>query len=120
MSKGSEATSRSTATAMYARISEDRLMAGAGVGDQKADCMALAARSGWTRTAYYEDNDISASKYARKASPEYRRMLTAVRDGEIGRIVVAHIDRLYRQPKELEELIDLADARNVEIVSVYP
>src|SRR2546429_5755594 len=100
MKKGSEASTRNVATAIYARISEDRQM-GAGVGDQKANSVALAARSGWTRTVYFEDNDISASKYARKVRPRYRAMLAAIREGEIGRIVVAHIDRLYRQPKEL-------------------
>ncbi|HWT85498.1 MAG TPA: recombinase family protein [Myxococcales bacterium] len=118
MRKGSEATTSNAVTAIYARISEDRQM-GAGVGDQKADCMALTARHGWTRTVYFEDNDISASKYARKVRPRYRAMLASVRAGEINRIVVAHIDRLYRQPKELEEIIDLADDRDVEIVSVY-
>src|SRR5258708_18293862 len=46
-------------------------------------------------------------------------MLTQIREGKIRRIVVAHIDRLYRQPRELEELIDLADAGKIEIVSVY-
>jgi site-specific DNA recombinase len=106
-------------TAIYTRISEDR-MAGAGVKDQFADCYELAERNGWGgRLSHFEDNDISASAYARKRRPSYRDMLAKIRDGEIRRVVVAHIDRLYRQPKELEELIDLADAGKIEIVSVY-
>jgi DNA invertase Pin-like site-specific DNA recombinase len=106
-------------TAIYTRISDDR-MEGAGVKDQFADCFELAERNGWSgRLQHFEDNDISASKYARRVRKDYRRMLDRVYAGELRRIIVAHIDRLYRQPKELEELIDLADAGRIEIVSVY-
>ena len=109
-------TRLSDATAVYTRISEDRQQ-GAGVRDQWDDCMTLAERHGWDHLTHFEDNDISASKYARKQRPDYRRMLAKIRAGEIRRIVVAHIDRLYRQPKELEELIDLADNGRLEVVS---
>src|SRR5215472_10312103 len=105
-------------TAIYTRISEDRQQ-GAGVRDQYEDAAELCRRNGWTDVVPFEDNDISASKYARQVRKDYRRMLAKVHAGEIRRIVVAHIDRLYRQPKELEELIDLADAGKIEIVSVY-
>src|SRR5262249_23104763 len=127
MSKGSEAPARDTAIytrttepyAIYTRISEDRMM-GAGVRDQFADCFEYAERQGWGgQVAQFEDNDISASTYARRYRPQYRSMLDKIRAGEIRRIVVAHIDRLYRQPRELEELIDLAERGRVEIVSVY-
>jgi DNA invertase Pin-like site-specific DNA recombinase len=45
-------------------------------------------------------------------------LLEAIRAGEVSRIVVYHVDRLYRQPRELEELIDLAERGRVEVVSV--
>src|SRR5215471_947578 len=105
-------------TAIYTRISEDRQQ-GAGVRDQYEDAAELCRRNGWADVVPFEDNDISASTYARKVRKDYRRMLAKVHAGEIRRIVVAHIDRLYRQPKELEELIELADKGRVEIVSVY-
>jgi site-specific DNA recombinase len=105
-------------TAIYTRISEDR-QEGAGVRDQFEDATDLCRRNGWTDVVPFEDNDISASRYARKNRPSYRAMLNQIREGKIKRIVVAHIDRLYRQPKELEELIDLADAGRIEIMSVY-
>jgi site-specific DNA recombinase len=111
-------TRESEPTAIYSRISEDR-QEGAGVRDQYQDATDLCQRSGWTDVVSFEDNDISASRYTRRQRPDYRRMLAQVREGKIRRIVVAHIDRLYRQPKELEELIDLADAGRIEIVSVY-
>jgi DNA invertase Pin-like site-specific DNA recombinase len=105
-------------TAIYTRISEDRQQ-GAGVRDQYEDACDLARRNGWSDVVSFEDNDISASRYARRQRPQYRDMLTQIRQGKIRRIVVAHIDRLYRQPRELEELIELADAGRIEIVSVY-
>jgi site-specific DNA recombinase len=105
-------------TAIYTRISEDRQQ-GAGVRDQYRDCLEFCQRHGWDDALHFEDNDISASGYARKKRPRYRAMLARIEAGEVRRIVVAHIDRLYRQPKELEELIDLADRGRVEIVSVY-
>jgi DNA invertase Pin-like site-specific DNA recombinase len=105
-------------TAIYARISEDR-QNGAGVERQLEDCLALADRKGWDLTPTpYIDNDISASRYSRQRRPEYRNLLAAIREGKVNRIVAWHVDRLYRQPKELEELIGMADAGQVEIVSV--
>lgn len=103
-------------TALYARISEDR-QDGAGVARQLADCRALASRKNWAPLVEFVDNDISASAYSRKVRTAYRRMLEGAREGELERIVVYHIDRLYRQPRELEDWIDLADQGRVEIVS---
>jgi site-specific DNA recombinase len=42
-----------------------------------------------------------------------------VKVGEVNRIVVYHADRLYRRPRELEDLVELADQGRVQIVSVY-
>ena len=69
--------------------------------------------SEWGQPVEFVDNDISAWRSGTRR-PRYQAMLEAVRTGELGRIVVYHVDRLYRQPRELEELIDLADAGQVE------
>ena len=113
-------------TAIYARISEapdvgddqDHAESG-GVTRQLIDCRALAARRQWSNTKEFVDDDISASKYSRKRRPAYRDMLERVRAGEVTRIVCYHLDRLYRQPKELEELIELVEDGRVEVVTVY-
>jgi site-specific DNA recombinase len=104
------------ASAVYARISDDR-QDGAGVGRQLADCRALVAARGWDPATEYVDNGVSASKYATKVRREYRRMLADVRSGAVDRIVVWAVDRLYRKTRELEDLIDLADAGQVEVVA---
>ena len=120
--KGSAPQSNLPADALnlgYGRISEDR-QEGAGVQDQHTDIKDMIVRQHWTGPfVYFEDNDISASKYARQRRPEYRRMLAQVQMSPRCRIIVAHIDRLYRLPKELEELIDLAESGRIEIFSVY-
>jgi DNA invertase Pin-like site-specific DNA recombinase len=40
-------------------------------------------------------------------------MLRAMGEGEIRRVIVHHPDRLMRQPKDLEELLSLADDKRV-------
>jgi DNA invertase Pin-like site-specific DNA recombinase len=105
-------------TAIYCRISEDK-QNGAGVERQLGECQALASRKGWQlMPTPFIDNDISASKYTRKQRPAYRALLAAIRSGEVNRVLTWAVDRLYRQPKELEELIDLADAGRVEVATV--
>ena len=92
-------------TAIYARISDDR-HDGAGVDRQLQDCRALVKSNGWGPAVEFVDNSVSA--YSGKPRPRYLAMLAALRDGSLGRVVVWHLDRLYRQPRELEDIIDLA------------
>ena len=44
-------------------------------------------------------------------------MMAMIRAGKIGAIVVRHYDRLYRQPRELEGLIESTEGIRIE--SVY-
>jgi DNA invertase Pin-like site-specific DNA recombinase len=104
-------------TAVYTRISKDR-QEGKGVERQAEDCIALAKRRGWPLAGKYEDNDVSASRYTRRRRPQFRALMHEVSEGRVNRIVCWKFDRLYRQPKELEALIDLAEAGRVEIVTV--
>lgn len=63
----------------------------------------------------FVDNDFSASRYARRKRPAYLDMIRRVEAGEIRHVVLWELGRLTRQPKELEALIDLADAGTVEV-----
>jgi len=63
------------------------------------------------------DNSQSAWKPGRKRK-EYDRLIEEVRAGNVDRIVVWHIDRLYRQMGELVVLCDLAEKGKVVIDSV--
>ena len=105
---------RGMGTAIYARISDDR-RDGVGVENQLTACRAWCAAEGWGPVTEYVDNDISASVYSRKPRPAYQALIGAVAAGDVSRIVCWAVDRLYRQPRELETLIPLADAGRVEI-----
>jgi site-specific DNA recombinase len=102
--------------AIYGRISDDRAGDAAGVTRQDTDCTAFCEQRGWPIVGRYIDNDISA--YSGKTRPEYRRLLADVRAGVIDVIVVWHLDRIYRHPLELEEIIDLVEAQAVTIATV--
>jgi site-specific DNA recombinase len=93
---------------IYARISSDREGDGLGVRRQIADCEALAERKGWEVVDRYVDDDVSA--WNGRGRPEYRRLLDNIRSGALDAIVVWHLDRLHRQPKELEEFFEVVDA----------
>lgn len=102
--------------AVYVRMSKDRHGAGLGVQRQEDDCRAYATRMGWEVGEVYVDNDMSAT--SRKPRPAYQRLLADVAAGKVGALVVWHIDRLTRQVRELEDVIDLADRHSMALGTV--
>jgi DNA invertase Pin-like site-specific DNA recombinase len=105
---------RATAAAAYARISSDQEGTGLGVRRQLEDCRKLAAELGWMIAEEYVDNDLSA--YNGKPRPAYERMLADLADGTRDAVLVAHLDRLTRRPKELEQFLDVVTAAKVRHV----
>ncbi|GAA3127536.1 hypothetical protein GCM10010466_17920 [Planomonospora alba] len=105
-----------TRAAIYCRISQDRAGAGLGVARQEDDCRALIERRGWQVAGIYSDNDVSA--YSGSPRPAWRRLLADIEAGAIDAIVCWHVDRLTRSPRELEDVIDLADRRGIELATV--
>lgn len=75
------------------------------------DCERLVARQGWEVEERYVDDDVSA--YGGKPRPAYRRMLDDLRGGFLDAVVVWDLDRLHRQPRELEEFFDLCKVAGV-------
>ena len=71
----------------------------------------MVARQGWQVEERYIDDDVSA--YGGKVRPAYRRMLDDLHGGFLDAVVVWDLDRLHRQPRELEEFFDLCKAANV-------
>ncbi|MCX4540515.1 recombinase family protein [Streptomyces sp. NBC_01565] len=106
---------------IYARISQDRECAGIGTGRQIDDCYQLAEQLSTTDVEYkvvrvFEDNDMSA--YSGKPRPDYREMLTQLREGAAECVLAMHTDRLHRSPAELETYIDVCEPRRVETRTV--
>lgn len=102
--------------AIYTRISADQTGRGLGVARQLSDCEDLAKRLGWKVSKRFSDNDISA--YSGKTRPGFEAMLEAMKDGQIDALLCWHTDRLYRNMKDLERVIEIADANRIEIRTV--
>jgi len=102
--------------AIYLRISQDRTGEEAGVTRQLEDCRALVESLGWTLVETFRDNDTSAT--SGKPRKEYRRLLAAIKAGELDAVVSWHADRLYRKLEDLKELIDAVEKQNVTIRTV--
>lgn len=111
------------------RISDDSEGRSVGVGRQEEDCRALAERTGWIITEVIVENDTSAYSTKRGLDgdglptrttkrPEFRRALRQLNAGTNDGLIVYDIDRLARQPRDLEALIDLAEVSGTPVQSV--
>jgi site-specific DNA recombinase len=100
--------------ALYARIS--RVMEAddtEGVNRQLADGRAAVARRGGTIVAELKDNDISASRFSKRARSDYRRLLEMIEGGEVDGVWIWMEDRLHRQVIELAEFLKVCEQAGV-------
>jgi DNA invertase Pin-like site-specific DNA recombinase len=86
-----------------------------GADKQLPACQALAERLGWQVVEVYTDENRSA--YSGRVRKAWRQLIADVKAGKIDAIVAWHPDRLTRQPKENEDLIDLVDQYGVEVAT---
>ncbi|MBV8528317.1 MAG: recombinase family protein, partial [Candidatus Dormibacteraeota bacterium] len=105
------------AGAIYCRISHDPSGERLGVRRQQVDCMEHARRAGWAIAEVYVDDDRSAYN-PKKPRPEYERLLQDIELGRRDGVLVWRLDRLHRQPRELEAFIVLCDKRDVALATV--
>lgn len=64
----------------------------------------------------YKDNSKSAWRRDRRR-PGWDALLQAIRSGELDVVAVYHGDRLVRQPRDMEDLIDVGSERGITLVS---
>lgn len=83
---------------------------------QERICRDVAERLGIVISPAYVflDNNRSAWKRDRKR-PGWDKLLAAAKDGEVRHILCHHPDRLMRQPRDLEELLQVADDREITL-----
>ena len=105
------------AAAIYCRISHDPSGERLGVQRQEDDCRAEADRRHWQVTGMYVDDDRSAFN-TRKPRPAYQRLLADIQEGSIDGVMIWRLDRLHRQPRELEEFIVITDKHDVALATV--
>jgi site-specific DNA recombinase len=103
--------------AVYARISHDPSGERLGVQRQEVDCIEEAKRRGWSVGQVYVDDDLSAFN-PKKPRPEYQRLLSDIQLGSRDGVMIWRLDRLHRQPRELEEFIVLCDKHEVALATV--
>jgi site-specific DNA recombinase len=114
--KSRRAQSDSRCAAIYVRISLDNTGEGLGVARQEEDARAIIEQRGWTLAGVYADNSISASD-SKKFRPGYADMQRDYAEGLFDALVVWDLDRLTRQPRQLEDWIDAAEGRGLALVT---
>lgn len=95
---------------VYLRISLDDERTGLGIERQRYDSAALCNRLGWQVAKVYADENLSA--YKRSVDrPAWEEMLADLEAGLIQGVACYDVDRIARQPKQLERLIDLYETK---------
>lgn len=92
--------------AIYARISFDDESTGLGVQRQEEDARTLCGRLGWDIAGVYTDNNLSAFRKGVRR-PSWEDLLIDLAAGTVQGIAAYDLDRIARQPRDLERLIDL-------------
>src|SRR4051794_39624978 len=114
--KSQRAQSDSRRAAIYVRISLDSTGEGLGVARQEEDARAIIEQRGWTVAGVYREDPISASN-AKKPRPRYAALQGDYHEGLFDALVVWALDRLPRQPRQLEDWIDAAEGRGLALVT---
>lgn len=111
-------------TGVLVRISDADPDDEAGVERQERDCRELAARLGWSVTEVFVENDTSAYKRRKVAlpdgssalrvvRPEFRRLLGDLASGALDALIAYDLDRVVRDPRDLEDLIDVVEQNGI-------
>jgi DNA invertase Pin-like site-specific DNA recombinase len=101
---------------LYLRISLDLTGEGLAIERQRQDCARIALERGWITVREYVDESISAFKRSKKR-PGYDQMVADYKAGLFDAIVVWDLDRLTRQPRQLEDWIEAAEERSLKLVT---
>src|SRR5258708_5843681 len=108
----------------YVRISDDKRELGEGVARQDDDVRALAERLGWTIGDMITENDVSAFKRKRVRLSDgteamrvvregFAKLLEMIVSGEADGLIVYDLDRLARDMRDLEDLIDAVERTRI-------
>lgn len=114
---------------LLVRISDDREGEEKGVARQEKDGRRHAEQLGWTITEVVVENDTSAfkrrrvllpdgSRALRVVRPGFRRVLDMLASGEADGLIAYDLDRACRDPRDLEDLIDVVEERRIPVTSV--
>lgn len=114
------------AAILLVRISDDKAGDAAGVGRQEVDGRTLADRLGWNIAEVIVENDTSAYKRRqvrlpdgstalRTVRPGFRSTIDKLASGERDGLLAYDLDRTARDPRDLEDLIDVVESKSPRI-----
>lgn len=102
--------------AIYARVSQDSRGNARSVQEQEAECRGWVEREGWTLAqAPFVDNDVSASKYSRKARPQWQALTAELEAGALDVLVVWEPSRATRDRRVWAALAAVCEERGVRL-----
>lgn len=96
---------------IYDRVSQDRRRDQASVESQEDRNRAVCEEYGWPVFEVYEDNDRSASRFARKPRPDWDRLQADLEAGVGDVLVMWESSRGDRKPAEWMHFLDLCRTR---------
>lgn len=100
--------------AIYTRVSQDKRDK-ASVQQQEDEARLAAAALGWTIAAVFSDNDISASRHARKERENHAALIESIRTGAVDVVILWESSRGDRKLTTWSALLDLCRDRGVKI-----
>lgn len=103
-------------TVAYCRNSTDRQEERQTIQTQKAEIERYCTREGLVIDEWYEDPGVSGAVPV-AARPSGKRLLDAVRRGEVGVILVYKLQRLGREPYDVLATVALLRTRRVDLIS---
>jgi DNA invertase Pin-like site-specific DNA recombinase len=99
------------------------------VARQEKDCRDLAHRRGWRIAEIYAENDTSAFKRRKVRLPDgttalrvdrpaFRKLIADLAAGTVTALVAYDLDRVARDPRDLEDLIDVVESHKIPTAAV--
>lgn len=101
--------------AIYLRISRDPKADGLANDRQRQDCELIATRNGWEVVRTYEDTASASKRNVARLS--YERMRRDFDAGQFDVLICWDLDRLTRQPRQLEDWIEAAEEKGLRLVT---
>jgi DNA invertase Pin-like site-specific DNA recombinase len=108
-------TTQNKSTAIYVRTAVRSAANDQSLAVQEQACRSYAAARGWRVGEVFADEGIAGT---RRDRPGMSRLLAAVRDGVVERMLIARPDRLSRSYTDIKAIVDEMDAHGVDCVSV--
>jgi DNA invertase Pin-like site-specific DNA recombinase len=99
------------------------------VARQEKDCRDLAHRRGWRIAEIYAENDTSAFKRRKVRLPDgttalrvdrpaFRKLIGDLAAGTVTGLIAYDLDRVARDPRDLEDLIDVVEGHKIPTAAV--